>query len=66
MPQETVDVRNPDGLAVRFDVVLQLTHGSNERMHRTPAVWRPEAAQSGSPRRGVGRPLLAASALRPM
>ena len=33
-------VRNTGGMAVPFDVVLEFTDGSSERVHRTPAAWQ--------------------------
>ena len=35
-----VTVRNTGGMAVPFDVVLEFTDGSSERVHRTPAAWQ--------------------------
>jgi hypothetical protein len=35
-----VVVRNPGGMAVPFDLVLEFTDGSSERVHRTPAAWQ--------------------------
>ncbi|MCU0252881.1 MAG: M1 family metallopeptidase [Vicinamibacterales bacterium] len=35
-----VAVRNTGGMAVPFDVVLEFTDGSSERVHRTPAAWQ--------------------------
>jgi hypothetical protein len=43
---KAVTVRNPGGLAVPFDVVVQFTDGSNERVHRTPAVWQSDARRT--------------------
>ena len=37
---QVVAVRNPGGLALPFDVVLEFVDGSNERVRRTPAAWR--------------------------
>jgi hypothetical protein len=35
-----VGVRNPGGLALPFDVVVEYADGSSERVHRTPAAWQ--------------------------
>jgi hypothetical protein len=37
---QTVAVRNPGGMAISFDLVVEYADGSSERVHRTPAVWR--------------------------
>ncbi|MFO1305728.1 MAG: M1 family metallopeptidase [Burkholderiales bacterium] len=43
---KAVRVRNPGGLAVPFDLVVQFTDGSSERVHRTPAVWKADARRT--------------------
>ncbi|WP_408590178.1 M1 family metallopeptidase [Novosphingobium sp.] len=35
-----VTVRNAGGLALPFDLVLDYTDGSSDRIHQTPAVWQ--------------------------
>jgi hypothetical protein len=37
---QVVTVRNPGGLALPFDLVLEYADGSSERVHHTPAAWR--------------------------
>jgi hypothetical protein len=37
---QVVIVRNPGGVALPFDVVLEYADGSRERVHRTPAAWQ--------------------------
>jgi len=41
-----VAVRNRGGMAVPFDVVLEFTDGSSERVHRTPAAWQANGAET--------------------
>jgi Peptidase family M1 domain len=38
--QHVVEVRNKGGMAMPFDLVLNYADGSNERVHRTPLVWK--------------------------
>lgn len=35
-----VNVRNPGGMAMPFDLVLTYADGTSERVHRTPATWQ--------------------------
>jgi hypothetical protein len=44
-----VAVRNPGGMAVPFDVVLEYADGSNERVHRTPVAWQADARRTEVP-----------------
>jgi hypothetical protein len=41
-----IAVRNPGGMAVPFDVVLEFTDGSSERVHRTPAAWQADGRRT--------------------
>jgi hypothetical protein len=41
-----VAVRNPGGLALPFDVVLEFIDGSSERVHRTPAAWQADGRRT--------------------
>jgi hypothetical protein len=41
-----VAVRNPGGLALPFDVVLEFIDGSRERVHRTPATWQADGRRT--------------------
>jgi Peptidase family M1 domain len=36
----SVAVHNPGGMAIPFDLVLNYSDGSSERVHRTPAAWQ--------------------------
>lgn len=42
-----IAIANKGGMAIPFDVVLTYTDGSDERVHRTPDIWRdsPRAAE---------------------
>jgi hypothetical protein len=44
--QHTVTVRNPGGMAVPFDLVLEYADGSRDRAHRTPAAWQADGRTS--------------------
>jgi hypothetical protein len=44
-----VAVRNPGGLAVPFDLVLEYADGTSERVHRTPAVWQADGRRTDGP-----------------
>ena len=46
---QTVTVRNPGGMAVPFDLVLDYADGSSERVHRTPAAWQADARKTEVP-----------------
>jgi len=35
-----VKVRNPGGMAMPFDLILNYADGTSERVHRTPATWQ--------------------------
>jgi Peptidase family M1 domain len=35
-----VKVRNPGGMAMPFDLILNYADGTSERVHRTPAAWQ--------------------------
>jgi hypothetical protein len=41
-----VTVRNPGGMAVPFDLVLDYADGSSERVHRTPAAWQADGRKT--------------------
>jgi len=43
---QTVTVRNPGGMAVPFDLVLDYADGSSERVHRTPAAWQADGRKT--------------------
>jgi hypothetical protein len=43
---QTVAVRNPGGMAVPFDLVLDYADGSSERVHLTPAAWQADARRT--------------------
>jgi Peptidase family M1 domain len=42
----SVAVHNPGGMAIPFDLVLNYTDGSTERVHRTPAAWQADARKT--------------------
>jgi len=44
--RHAIAVRNPGGMAVPFDVVLEFTDGSSERVHRTPAAWQADGRRT--------------------
>jgi hypothetical protein len=44
--KHTVSVRNPGGMAVPFDVVLEYADGTSERVHRTPAAWQADGRRT--------------------
>jgi hypothetical protein len=44
-----VAVRNAGGMALPFDVVLEFTDGSSERVHRTPATWQADGRRTEVP-----------------
>lgn len=46
---QTVAVRNPGGMAVPFDLVLDFADGSTERVHRTPAAWQANGRRTEVP-----------------
>jgi hypothetical protein len=46
---QAVAVRNPGGMAIPFDLVLDYADGSSERVHRTPAVWRADGRKTEVP-----------------
>ena len=43
---QTVAVRNPGGMPVPFDVVVEYADGSSERVHLTPAVWQADGRRT--------------------
>jgi hypothetical protein len=43
---QVVAVRNPGGLALAFDVVLDFVDGSSERVRRTPATWQADGRRT--------------------
>jgi hypothetical protein len=46
---QAVAVRNPGGMAIPFDLVLDYADGSSERVHRTPAVWQADGRKTELP-----------------
>jgi hypothetical protein len=46
---QVVAVRNPGGMAVPFDLVLEFVDGGSERIHRTPAAWQRDPRQTEVP-----------------
>ncbi|MEF8754238.1 MAG: M1 family metallopeptidase [Accumulibacter sp.] len=43
---QTVAVRNPGGMAIPFDVVVEYADGSSERVHLTPATWQADGRRT--------------------
>jgi len=43
---QTVAVRNPGGMAIPLDVVVEYADGSSERVHLTPAVWQADGRRT--------------------
>lgn len=41
--RQIVTIRNPGGMALPFDLVIERADGSTERIHHSPAVWRDNA-----------------------
>jgi Peptidase family M1 domain len=42
----SVTVHNPGGMAIPFDLVLNYTDGSSERVHSTPAAWQADTRKT--------------------
>jgi hypothetical protein len=57
----TVAVRNPGGMAVPFDLVVEYADGSSERVHRTPAVWRADERRTAVRLPSTGKALKSVS-----
>ena len=45
----SVTLHNPGGMAIPFDLVLNYTDGSSERVHRTPAAWQADTRKTEVP-----------------
>jgi Peptidase family M1 domain len=52
----SIAVHNPGGMAIPFDLVLNYTDGSSERVHSTPAVWKTDPRKTQVPV-GAGKSL---------